>query len=89
MTAVNDHCKQPSFFAVNDWGTVVYGRARSTWENVPCPFLGTLITRINKENQMKIKIRWFRKETASDRLLNYESCHAKSIKPNIVKKHDD
>jgi hypothetical protein len=34
---------------------------------------------------MKIKIRWFRKETASDRLLNYESCPAKSIKANIVK----
>jgi hypothetical protein len=31
MTAVNDHCKQPSFFVVNDWGTAVYGRARSTW----------------------------------------------------------
>ncbi len=27
MTAVNDHCKQPSFFVVNDWGTAVYDRA--------------------------------------------------------------
>jgi hypothetical protein len=32
MTAVNDHCKQPSFFVVNDRGTAVYGRARSTLE---------------------------------------------------------
>jgi hypothetical protein len=31
MTAVNDRCKQLSFFVVNDWGTAVYGRARSTW----------------------------------------------------------
>ncbi len=31
MTAVNDHSKQPSFFVVNDWGTAVYDRARSTW----------------------------------------------------------
>ncbi|CAF4897340.1 unnamed protein product, partial [Rotaria sp. Silwood2] len=30
-------------------------------------------------------VRWFRKDTAADRLLNYESSHGKSIKNNIVK----
>ncbi len=35
MTAVNDHCKQASFFVVNDWGTAVYGRVRSTWDHLP------------------------------------------------------
>ncbi|CAF5009225.1 unnamed protein product, partial [Rotaria sp. Silwood1] len=48
-------------------------------------FLDTTLTRFNKQNQIKIKIRWFRKETASHRLLNYGSCHGKSIKTNIVK----
>ncbi|CAF3946895.1 unnamed protein product [Rotaria sp. Silwood1] len=54
-------------------------------ENNQINFLDTTLTRINKDNQMKIKIRWFRKITASDRLLNYESCHGKSIKTNIIK----
>jgi hypothetical protein len=54
-------------------------------QNDKINFLDTELTRINKNNQMKIKTRWFRKETASDRLLNYESCHGKSIKTNIVK----
>ncbi|CAF5130122.1 unnamed protein product, partial [Rotaria sp. Silwood1] len=48
-------------------------------------FLDTTLIRFNKQNQIKIKIRWFRKETASHRLLNYGSCHGKSIKTNIVK----
>ncbi|CAF1371595.1 unnamed protein product, partial [Rotaria sp. Silwood1] len=48
-------------------------------------FLDTTLTRINSSNDIKLKIRWFRKETAADRLLNYESSHGKSIKSNIVK----
>jgi hypothetical protein len=43
------------------------------------------LTRINDNNNIKLKIRWFRKETATDRLLNYQSSHAKSIKTNIFK----
>ena len=50
-------------------------------KNERLSFLDTLLSRHNNE---KIKIRWFRKETASDRLLNYHSAHQKSIKQNIV-----
>ena len=32
-----------------------------------------------------LNVRWFRKEIASDRLLNFESCHQASIKRNLVK----
>ncbi len=32
MTAVNDHCKQPSFFVVNDWvRPFTAGRDRPGW----------------------------------------------------------
>ena len=45
-------------------------------------FLDTTVSRNDIDNH--IHIRWFRKETAADRLLNYNSCHHKSIKRNIV-----
>ncbi|CAF5068029.1 unnamed protein product [Rotaria sp. Silwood1] len=45
-------------------------------------FLDTSLRR--NENDNSIDIRWFRKESAADRLLNYNSCHHKSIKRNIV-----
>ncbi|CAF4741716.1 unnamed protein product, partial [Rotaria sp. Silwood2] len=48
-------------------------------------FLDTTLTRYIKNNEVKLGVRWFRKETASDRLLNYDSSHGKSIKSNIVK----
>jgi hypothetical protein len=44
-------------------------------------FLDTTLSRKDNDN---INIRWFRKDTASDRLLNYNSCHQKSIKDNII-----
>jgi hypothetical protein len=44
-------------------------------------FLDTTVSRNDNDN---IGIRWYRKETASDRLLNYHSCHHKSIKQNII-----
>lgn len=44
-------------------------------------FLDTTLSRNDNEN---ISIRWFRKESASDRLLNYHSCHHKTIKQNII-----
>lgn len=50
-------------------------------------FLDTTLTR-NIEHK-KIEVRWFRKptasETASDRFLNYDSCHQQTVKKNIVK----
>ena len=49
-------------------------------DNGKINFLDTTLTRNLKEN--KINIRWFRKTTAS---LNYNSCHQKSIKRNIIK----
>jgi hypothetical protein len=54
-------------------------------QNNKINFFDAALTRINKQNQMKIKMRWFRKETASNRLLNYESYHGKSMKTNIVR----
>jgi hypothetical protein len=48
-------------------------------------FLETSLTKHVVNNQLQVKVRWFRKQTASDRLLHYQSCHGKSIKTNIVK----
>ncbi|CAF1126020.1 unnamed protein product [Adineta steineri] len=65
----------------------IKGKIRFTHEfeeNNSIPFLDTKLTKINDNNQMKIKVRWFRKSTASNRFLNYESDHGKSIKRNIV-----
>jgi predicted GIY-YIG superfamily endonuclease len=45
-------------------------------------FLDTTLTR--NEITKEIDIRWFRKATAADRLLNYESAHPQSIKDNII-----
>ena len=52
-------------------------------DNGKINFLDATLTRNLKEN--KINIRWFRKTTASNTLLNYNSCHQKSIKRNIIK----
>ena len=46
-------------------------------------FLDTTLTRNLKDN--KINIKWFRKTTAATTLLNYNSCHQKSIKRNIIR----
>jgi hypothetical protein len=54
-------------------------------QNKELNFLDTTLKRLNDHSDSKLKIRWFRKETAADRLLNYESSHGKSIKNNIVK----
>ena len=48
-------------------------------------FLDTTVARRDIDNQIRTKVRWFRKDTATDRLLNYDSCHSKAIKNNIVK----
>ena len=45
-------------------------------------FLDTTITRKGNENQLHV--RWFRKTTAANRLLDYNSCHQHSIKRNLV-----
>ena len=47
-------------------------------------YLDTTLTKTTINNET-LKIRWFRKDTAADRLLNYKSSHGKSIKNNIVK----
>ena len=46
-------------------------------------FLYTTITKNTTIN--RIDIQWYRKDTASDRFLNYRSCHQQSIKKNIVR----
>ena len=46
-------------------------------------FLNTTQTRNTTTN--KIDIQWYRKDTASDRFLNYRSCRHQSIKKNIVR----
>ncbi|CAF1290674.1 unnamed protein product [Didymodactylos carnosus] len=66
----------------------IRGSIRFTYEfeqNDKISFLDTTLSRRNEGDQMKIKVRWFRKTTAADRLLNYKSSHSKSIKNNIVK----
>ena len=45
-------------------------------------FLGTTITR--SEDSNKINIRWYRRPTASNTLLNHKSCHHRTVITNIV-----
>lgn len=52
-------------------------------DNQQLNYLDTTLTRNTIEK--RINVRWFRKETASDRLLNYRSCHQPSIKRNMMK----
>ena len=46
-------------------------------------YLDTTLTKNIEETRIDLK--WYRKDTATDRLLHYESCHHKSIKVNIIK----
>lgn len=48
-------------------------------------FLDTTITRNIQTKELEIRL--YRKETASERLLHYDSGHHNSIKINIIKKH--
>ncbi|CAF1215941.1 unnamed protein product [Rotaria sordida] len=54
-------------------------------QNDQINYLDTMLTKTIINNEIILKVRWFRKDTAADRLLNYESSHGKSIKNNIVK----
>ncbi|CAF0943668.1 unnamed protein product [Didymodactylos carnosus] len=61
---------------------------RFTYEyekNSKINFLDTTVKRVKSNGQMTLSVRWFRKPTAADHLLNYESSHSKSIKSNITK----
>ncbi|CAM4845408.1 unnamed protein product [Rotaria magnacalcarata] len=72
---------------VNDLNNIK-GTIRFTYEyekKNKINFLDTTITKEIINNKQEIKIRWFRKETAADRFLNYRSSHNKSVKTNIVK----
>ncbi|CAF4924035.1 unnamed protein product, partial [Rotaria socialis] len=53
-------------------------------QNDQINYLDTMLTKTIINNEIILKIRWFRKDTPADRLLNYESSHGKSIKNNIV-----
>ena len=57
---------------------------RFTFEYEKEASISFLDTKLSRNIDDTIKIRWFRKDTASDRLLNYHSAHHKSIKRNIV-----
>jgi hypothetical protein len=57
---------------------------RFTFEYENEASINFLDTKLTRGIDDAIKIRWFRKETASDRILNYHSAHHKSIKRNIV-----
>jgi uncharacterized FlaG/YvyC family protein len=62
------------------------GSIKFTYEfeaNKQLNYLDTTLTRNTEEKRIDVK--WFRKDTASDRLLHYESGHHKSIKLNIIK----
>ncbi|CAF2852470.1 unnamed protein product [Rotaria sp. Silwood2] len=72
---------------VNDLNNIK-GTIRFTYEfenNNQINFLDTTLTKQIINDKLQIKVRWFRKDSAADRLLNYHSSHSKSIKENIVK----
>ncbi|CAF5228406.1 unnamed protein product, partial [Rotaria magnacalcarata] len=54
-------------------------------QNDQINYLDTMLTKTIINNETILKIRWFRKDTAADRVVNYESSHGKSIKNSIVK----
>ncbi|CAF1545313.1 unnamed protein product [Adineta ricciae] len=65
----------------------IRGNIKFTYEfesNNKISFLDTTVKRQSKDNHIKVNVRWFRKQTASDRFLNYESDHGRSIKRNLV-----
>ena len=63
----------------------IKSRIRFTYEYEQHGRINFLDTTLSRSTNNKINVRWFRKETAADRLLNYNSCHHKSIKRNITK----
>ena len=52
-------------------------------KNCQLNYLDTTLTRNIAEQRIDVK--WYRKDTASDRVLHYESGHQTSIKVNIIK----
>jgi uncharacterized FlaG/YvyC family protein len=64
----------------------LFSTRKRTYEfelNKQLNYLDTTLTKNTEEKRIDVK--WFRKDTASDRLLHYESAHHKSIKLNIIK----
>jgi predicted GIY-YIG superfamily endonuclease len=63
----------------------IRSKIRFTHEYETNGSINFLDTTLSKTNNGNISIRWYRKDTAADRLLNYNSHHHKSIKINIIK----
>jgi predicted GIY-YIG superfamily endonuclease len=63
----------------------IKSRIRFTFEYENQGKINFLDTTLTRNNDNKVSVRWFRKETATDRLLNYHSHHHISIKRNIIK----
>ena len=62
----------------------IRSRIRCTYEYEQNDKLNFLDTTLSKNSDGSVGIRWFRKNTSSDRLLDYHSAHHKSIKRNIA-----
>lgn len=62
----------------------IRSRIRFTHEYEQNGSINFLDTTISKGINGRVNIRWIRKETASNRLLHYQSAHHRSIKRNII-----
>lgn len=68
---------------INDFNKI-RSKIRFTHEYQKDDKINFLDTTLSKDKNGNINIRWFRKDTASDRLLNYNSNHSPSIKVNLI-----
>ena len=62
----------------------IKSKIRFAYEYEKVRRINLLDTNLSRNDNESIGIRWFRKETASDRLANYYSYHHKAIKQNII-----
>ena len=63
----------------------IKGKIRFTYEYEKNGTINFLDTHLTRKEDGNVGTRWFRKETAADRLLNYDSQHQQSTKVNIIR----
>jgi hypothetical protein len=63
----------------------IKGKIKFTYEYEKNGIINFLDTTLSKNDDNTVGIRWYRKDTAADRLLHFNSEHNKSVKINIIK----
>ena len=63
----------------------IKSKIKFTYEYEENGRINFLDTTLSKSSDGKIDMKWYRKDSATDRLLNYNSYHDKAVKLNIIK----